>query len=148
MNKETKARHQKTERQSNWKFIASSKDRADILNRQYKSPWTKEDKSNIPIPDGTDFPSMPEIKVTCEGGRKLLQKLNRGKACLPDLLPARVLKLNLTASDTYISEKLGYLLNNCTEELENSKSHREFRKWGVILAKQLQACISHKYCCI
>ena len=35
---------------------------------------------------------MPEIKVTCEGVRKLLQKLNPGKACGPDLLPARVLK--------------------------------------------------------
>ena len=68
MNKETKARHQKTERQSSWKFIASPKDRADILNRQYESTWTKEDKSNIPTPDGSDFPSMPEIKITCEGG--------------------------------------------------------------------------------
>ena len=35
---------------------------------------------------------MPEIKVTCEGVRKLLQKLNPGKSCGPDLLPARVLK--------------------------------------------------------
>ena len=57
-----------------------------------KSTWTKEDKNNIPTPDGTPFPSMPEIKVTYEGVRKLLQKLHPGKSCGPDLLPARVLK--------------------------------------------------------
>ena len=51
-----------------------------------------EHNLTIPTPDGTPFPSMPEIKVTCEGVRKLLQKLNPGKACGPDLLPARVLK--------------------------------------------------------
>ena len=136
MYKETKARLQKTKRQSYWKFIdniievgdpdqeeqpkqimfwpyikslrkdssgiaplkenrtlhANPKDKADILNRQYESTWTKEDKSNIPTPDGTPFPSMPEIKVTCDGVWKLLQKLNPGKACGLDLLPARVLK--------------------------------------------------------
>ena len=134
--KETKARLQKTERQSYWKFIdniievgdpdqehqpkqkrfwayikslrkdssgiaplkdnrtlhANAKDKADILNRQYESTWTREDNTSIPTPDGTPFPSMPEIKVTCEGVRKLLQKLNPGKSCGPDLLPARVLK--------------------------------------------------------
>ena len=109
--KETKARLQKTERQSYWKFIdniievgdpdqehqpkqkrfwayikslrkdssgiaplkdngtlhADAKDKADILNRQYESTWTREDTTSIPTPDGTPFPSMPEIKVTCEG---------------------------------------------------------------------------------
>ena len=35
---------------------------------------------------------MQDIKVTCEGVRKLLQKINSGKACEPYLLPARVLK--------------------------------------------------------
>lgn len=35
---------------------------------------------------------MQDITVTCEGVRKLLLKLNPGKACGPDLLPARVLK--------------------------------------------------------
>ena len=32
-----------------------TKDKADILNRKYESTWTKEDKDDIPIPDGTPF---------------------------------------------------------------------------------------------
>ena len=68
------------------------KDKADILNRQYESTWTKEDKDDIPIPDGTPFPSMGHIKVTEQGVAKLLLKLNPAKACGPDLLPARILK--------------------------------------------------------
>ena len=37
------------------------KAKADILNRQYESTWTNEDKDNIPIPDGTPFPSIGDI---------------------------------------------------------------------------------------
>ena len=68
------------------------KDKADILNRQYESTWTKEDKDDIPIPDGTPFPSMGDITVTEQGVVKLLLKLNPAKACGPDLLPASHLK--------------------------------------------------------
>ncbi|MCG8077787.1 MAG: reverse transcriptase family protein, partial [Candidatus Thiodiazotropha taylori] len=68
------------------------KDKADILNRQYQSTWTREDKTNIPEPEGDPFPSIQDIKVTREGVEKLLLKLNPAKACGPDLLPARVLK--------------------------------------------------------
>ena len=52
------------------------KDKADILNRQYESTWTKEDKDDIPIPDGTPFSSMGDITVTEQGVVKLLLKLN------------------------------------------------------------------------
>ena len=76
----------------NGRLHAEPKDKADILNRQYESTWTKEDKSSIPSPDGTPFPSMPEIEVINEGVVKLLLKLNPNKASGPDLLPARVLK--------------------------------------------------------
>ena len=76
----------------NGRLHAEPKDKANILNRQYESTWTKEDKSSIPSPEGTPFPSMPEIEVTNEGVVKLLLKLNPNKASGPDLLPARVLK--------------------------------------------------------
>ena len=76
----------------NGRLHADSKEKADILNRQYESTWTREDKTNIPAPDGNPFPSMKDIHVTKEGITKLLQKLNPGKASGPDLLPARLLK--------------------------------------------------------
>ena len=76
----------------NGRLHADSKEKADILNRQYESTWTREDKTSIPVPDGNPFPSMKDIHVTKEGITKLLQKLNPGKASRPDLLPARILK--------------------------------------------------------
>ena len=71
---------------------ADPKDKADILNRQYESTWTKEDIEDIPTPDGTPFPSMEDITVTDQGVVALLLMLNPSKACGPDLLPARILK--------------------------------------------------------
>ena len=114
--KETKAKLQKAERQSYWKYldnlievgdpgqehppkqkrllsfvkslrrdnsrIAPMKEhgrlhddpkyKADILNRQYESTLTKEDKDDIPYPDGKSFPPMKDIRVTEEGVLKLL----------------------------------------------------------------------------
>ena len=63
---------------------------ADILNRQYESTSTREDKTDIPTPDGIPFSSMETMKVTEEGMLKLLLKLNPAKACGPDLIPARI----------------------------------------------------------
>ena len=82
---------------------AEPKDKADILNRQYESTWTKEDKSSTPSPDSTLFPSMPEIEVTNEGVVKLLLKLNPNKASGTDLLPARVLKETATEIGPFLT---------------------------------------------
>ena len=69
----------------NCRLHADSKDKADILNRQYESTFTKGDKSNIPSPEGAPFPAtcMPEIDVSTEGMIKLLKRLNAKKACGP-----------------------------------------------------------------
>ena len=76
----------------NGKLHADPKDRADFLNRQFQSTWIIEDKTSIPTPEGTPYPSMQDIKVTNAGVLKLLQKLNPSKASGPDLLSARVLR--------------------------------------------------------
>ena len=76
----------------NGRLHVDPKEKADILNRQYESTWTRKDKTSIPVPDGNPFPSMKDIQVTNEGVKKLLQKLNPGKASGSDLLPARILK--------------------------------------------------------
>ena len=69
------------------------KDKADILNRQYESVFTKEDTSApIPKPSGTPYPSMTDINIEEVGVRKLLHKVNPNKACGPDLITARILK--------------------------------------------------------
>ena len=68
------------------------KDKADILERQCESTWTKKDKNDIPNPNGKSFPPMRDSRVTEEGVLKLLLKLNRAKAYGPDSIPARILK--------------------------------------------------------
>ena len=74
------------------KLHSDPADKANILNNQYQSQFTEEDKTNIPQPEGEPSPTMPDINVTTEGIRKLLQKLNVNKATGPDMIPARILK--------------------------------------------------------
>ena len=77
----------------NGRLFNASKDKADILNRQYQSVFTHEDpESSIPDPEGDPFPAMKDITVNEEGVRKLLQKSNPQKASGPDMIPARLLK--------------------------------------------------------
>ena len=103
---------QRKKQQRFWKYISSLKkdntgiaplkengrlhqephEKANILNRQYQSVFTDEDKNDIPEPSGAPHPSMPEINITVEGVSKLLRNLNPRKASGPDQVPARLLK--------------------------------------------------------
>ena len=76
----------------NGHLYSDNKDKANILNQQYQSVFTKENPTEIPSPSGKRFPSMPEISVSCPGVEKLLRQLNPNKAPGPDSIPARVLK--------------------------------------------------------
>ena len=78
--------------QDNERLHPDPKDKADILNRQYGSTWTKENTDDIPTPDVVPYPAISDIKVNKEGVTKLLHKLNPNKASGPDLIPARILK--------------------------------------------------------
>jgi hypothetical protein len=74
------------------KLHSFAKDKADILNQQYQSVFTKEDDHSIPTPSGTPFPAMDDITVNEAGVCKLLRNINPHKAAGPDEIPARVLK--------------------------------------------------------
>ena len=77
----------------NGRLFNASKDKADILNRQYQSRFTQEDlDTQVPDPDGKPYPDMNNIYVSEDGVRKLLQKINLRKATGPDMIPARLLK--------------------------------------------------------
>ena len=75
----------------NGKLFSSPKDKANILNKQYQSVFTKEDRNNIPTPTGKSYPDMNNITVTVEGILRLLQKVNPHKATGPDQIPAKLL---------------------------------------------------------
>ena len=66
--------------------------KADILNNQFKSVFTKDldtETENIPQPD---FPSLEDIIITEPGVLKLLQNLDPTKACGPDNISPKILK--------------------------------------------------------
>lgn len=70
----------------------TSKDKADILNKQFASVFTKENLNNIPFTSSSTPPSISDLTINNNGILKLLCSLNISKASGPDLLPARVLK--------------------------------------------------------
>ena len=75
-----------------WKYVKSKhqdkigirKDKANILNKQFHSMYTKEDSSNISSKGVSPTPSIGYLKVTTTGVLKLLQRLKPNKASGPD----------------------------------------------------------------
>ena len=77
----------------NGRLFNCSKDKANILNRQYQSVFTHEDSAGtISDPDDDPFRTLHQFTVSEEGLRKLLQKSNSRKASGPDMIPARLSK--------------------------------------------------------
>ena len=77
----------------NGQKISDPKDKADILNHQFKSAFTCE--TSVPediLPENSPHPPMPDITFTIPGVQKLLQNLKIHKAAGPDDITPRVLK--------------------------------------------------------
>ena len=74
------------------KMHADPVDKANILNHQYESVYSREDERDIPCLDGQPYPSMPDITVTKDGVEKLLKKINPSKARGTDMITARILR--------------------------------------------------------
>ena len=66
--------------------------KANALNAQFASVFTREDTSVIPNLSGTTYPTMRPISVAVEGVGSLLSNLDPYKASGPDGIPARFLK--------------------------------------------------------
>ena len=95
-----------------WKFVKSCKNdspgvaplkrqgvlhsdsatKAEILNAQFKSVFTKEDLTSIPGLDGNPFPSINNIMIAVSGVEKLMSNIKPHKASGPDNIPCRLLK--------------------------------------------------------
>jgi len=66
--------------------------KAEMLNHQFSSVFTRENQTNIPIMNPSPYPEMPAIHVESNGVFKLLNQLNQCKANGPDNIPAVFLK--------------------------------------------------------
>jgi len=73
-------------------LYSDSQSKADILNRQFSSVFTRENTIDIPVLPGVSYPSMSDIVVEPYGVEKLLSKVKPSKASGPDEIPCRVLK--------------------------------------------------------
>ena len=74
------------------KLESDNKAKAEILNDQFKSVFTKENPQLPSLPE-LNTPTMPDIIISVEGVAKLLHDLNPSKASGPDNISARILKL-------------------------------------------------------
>ena len=83
------------------KLISEPKEQAWILNTQFHSVFSPKDTITAeefelrrpPGPNLPDYPSCGDISITEDGVRKLLLNLNPNKACGPDGITPRLLKM-------------------------------------------------------
>jgi len=73
-------------------LVTDNHQKAEALNKQFQSVFTKEHDGPIPDKGPSPHPTMPDINITAPGILKLLQNLDVHKASGPDLISSRVLK--------------------------------------------------------
>jgi hypothetical protein len=66
--------------------------KAEILNEQFQSVYTKENTSTMPDKGQSKYPSMEDIDINTKGVFKLLKDINPHKATGPDCIPLFILK--------------------------------------------------------
>ena len=109
---------------------AESKDKANILGKQFESIFTQEDTSHIPIKSSLPYPSMPKIQVQRRAVEKLLQDIRANKAAGPDELPARVLKEMASEISTLLTQYLQPVIGHrpTPKRLETSEHSTSVQK--------------------
>jgi len=73
-------------------LFSDSTAKAKILLDQFRSVFTKDVGSQLPMMESTPYPVLTDLVIKTEGVAKLLRNLNPAKACGPDNIPSRILK--------------------------------------------------------
>jgi hypothetical protein len=73
-------------------LVADTKQKANILNEQFKSVFTTESIDNIPNKGVSPHPVIPSLTITTPAIQKLLNNINPHKASGPDNISGRILK--------------------------------------------------------
>ena len=74
------------------RLYSDSKTKAELLNSQIKSVFTREDTEHIDKLLGPNYPTIDQLVINPKGVEKLLFQLNPFKASGPDQIPCRILK--------------------------------------------------------
>jgi len=77
---------------TNEQLVNDSKGKAEILIRQFKSVFTREQHTTLPKTTKHIKDTIPTIIIRPEGVEKLLTQLNPSKASGPDDIPNKILK--------------------------------------------------------
>ena len=80
-----------SQKDNKYKIHTDDKEKANILNTQFASIFSNDD-AITPTMTSTRNRSMPEITITTNGVKKLLEKINPHKASGPDMVSAKFLK--------------------------------------------------------
>ena len=73
-------------------LITDSVGKANILNSQFQSVFTRETPLTEDHKASQEFPDIADVRFTVNGVKKLLENLDPSKAVGPDEIPPRVLK--------------------------------------------------------
>ena len=76
----------------NWFLKIDSHSKANIVNTQFQSVFTKEDTSSLPDKGPNPYQDIHSIKVKWKGVHKCLKGLKPFKATGPDSIPSFILK--------------------------------------------------------
>ena len=74
------------------RLYSDSKTKAELLNSQFKSVFTREDTEHIDKLFAPNYPTIDPLVINPKGVKKLLSQLNPSKASGPDQIPCRILK--------------------------------------------------------
>ena len=66
--------------------------KADILNKQFQSVYTREDTDSIPEKGPSPYQPMQDISINPNGAKKLLKDIKPYKAAGPDGIPTYILR--------------------------------------------------------
>ena len=92
--------------------IFDDKEKANILQKQFVSVFTKEPNAEVPVFDKTTEVNVPNINITEEMVRNKILKLNVNKSCGPDKMHPKIL---IELADL-VSKPLSLLLNKTIDE--------------------------------
>ena len=73
-------------------LFSDSNTKANILNDQFTSVFSRETTDEIPSKGDSPYPTVPDINITAPGVLKLLNNINPNKATGPDSIPGKLLK--------------------------------------------------------
>ena len=136
-------------------FLQSDNHRkADILNEQFTSVFTREDTRHIPDKGPSPYLAMPYILISQKGVQKLLKDLNPNKATGPDQIPTRFLKMGAEELALSLAKFYQYSINtgevpqewrvaNVVPIFKNGDRHQPLNYWPVSLTSVVCKTLEH-----